>query len=110
MPKDKEELFSLIGEKMLPPKPKENALPYGYWFKTFGESFTNFTNGNISTKDYELTTAQKTISILLKCIDLLRWKNLKRGLKIFNPKYSIFKKIKDPIYRRDVLKALTPWK
>ena len=110
MPKDKEELFSLIGEKMLPPKPKENALPYGYWFKTFGESFTNFANGNISTKDYELTTAQKTISILLKCIDLLRWKNLKRGLKIFNPKYSIFKKIKDPIYRRDVLKALTPWK
>jgi len=108
-PKDEKELYSFISERQLEPKPKQNTLLYGYWAKTFGNPFANFVKGYISVDNYKLTTIQKIIAILLKTIDLLRWKNLKRGLKIFNPKYSIFKKIKDPIYRRGVLKALTPW-
>ena len=113
IPKDKDELFSLIDNKSLLPKPKENALPYGYWFKTFGEDFSNFTNGNISVEDYQLRPTQKAISIILKCFDLLKWKHLKlylRIFKIFKPKNNIIKRmIKDPIYRKNFLKTFIPW-
>lgn len=114
IPKDKDELFSFIDNKYLLPKPKENAVPYGYWYKTFGEDFSNFIKGNISVEDYQLRPTQKVISIILKCFDLLKWKYLKlylRVFKIFNPKNNIIRRmIKDPIYRKNFFKTFTPWK
>jgi hypothetical protein len=110
VPKNKEELFSYIECKNLIPKPKENTIIYGYYAKTFGKPFTNFINGAISTEDYELTKGQKIVTGILKFSNLLYWKNLKKIFKIFNPKNRIFIKLKDPSYRKKLLRTFTPWK
>jgi len=110
VPKNKEELFSYIECKNLIPKPKENTFIYGYYAKTFGKPFTNFINGTISTEDYELTKRQKIVTGILKFLNLLYWKNIKRIFKIFNPKNRIFIKLKDPSYRKNLLRAFTFWK
>jgi hypothetical protein len=109
-PKNKEELFSYIESKNLVPKPKENALIYGYYAKTFGRPFINFVNGYISVEDYELTKKQKIVIGILKFLHLFYWKNIKRVFKVFNPKNRIFIKLKDPFYRKNLLRTFTPWK
>lgn len=109
-PKNEEELFSYIECENLTPKPKENTLIYGYYAKTFGNPFTSFINKNISVEDYELTKNQKIVTSILKFSHLLYWKNIKRVFKIFNPKNRIFTKLKDPSYRKNLIRTFTPWK
>ena len=107
IPKTKEELYSYIDNKNLQAKPKENALPYGYWFNSFGEPYTNFLNKEIKEEDYQLNPKQKQIGILLKIADT---SNYKRILKIFNPKKNIVKKLKDPSFRKNLFRDFMPWK
>lgn len=104
IPKSKDELYSYLDDKNLLPKPKENALIYGFWTKTFGKPFTNFINQEISEKDYTLTSLEKQIGFISK------FKNInfyKRFFEIFNPKYKLRERLKDPIYRKNILNSLT---
>lgn len=107
IPKDKEELFSYIDNRELLPKPKDNALPYGYWFNSFGEPYTNFLNKFIREKEYQLTSNQKRKGLILKLLEL---HNYKRVLKIFNPKRNVLKKLKDPSFRKNLFREFVPWK
>lgn len=107
IPKNKEELYSYIDNKNLSPKPKENALIYGYWARTFGEPFTNFINKTISEEDYALTSSEKLKGFLLKFLNI---NNYKRLFKIFNPKYNFKERLKNPTYRKNVLRLFIPWK
>ncbi|WP_314149941.1 hypothetical protein [Capnocytophaga granulosa] len=107
IPKTKEELYSYIDNKNLQAKPKENALPYGYWFNSFGEPYTNFLNKEIKEEDYQLRPKQKQIGILLKITDI---NNYKRILKVFNPKKNIVKKLKDPSFKKNLFREFAPWK
>ena len=107
IPKNKEELYSYIDNKNLSPKPKENALIYGYWARTFGEPFTNFINKTISEEDYALTSSEKLKGFLLKFLNI---NNYKRLFKIFNPKYKFKERLKNPTYRKNVLRLFIPWK
>ena len=88
-------------------KPKENTLPYGYWFNSFGEPYTNFLNKEIKEDDYQLFPKQKQIGILLEITDT---NNYKRILKVFNPKKNIVKKLKDPSFRKNLFREFVPWK
>jgi fructose-specific component phosphotransferase system IIB-like protein len=38
-PQTSEEVLALLGQSFLPPKPRNNCLPYGYYFLTFGIPF-----------------------------------------------------------------------
>ncbi|MFK8302624.1 hypothetical protein ACI75Y_06905 [Capnocytophaga stomatis] len=107
IPKNKEELFCFLNDKNLQPKPKENALPYGYWFCSFGEPFSNHENGNITEEKYALTKKQRQIGLLKKVGDLGSYK---RALKVLNPKNDIFKKLKDPSFRRNLYREFAPWR
>lgn len=107
IPKNKEELYSYMDNKHLKAKPKENALPYGYWFNSFGKPYTNFLNEAIKEEDYQLSVKQKQKGLLLKLLDI---DNYKRTLKIFNPKKNIFKKFRDPSFRKSLFRELMPWK
>ncbi|MDO4228180.1 MAG: hypothetical protein Q4C98_00030 [Capnocytophaga sp.] len=106
IPTTKEELFSYINTK-LPPKPKENSLPYGYWFNSFGEPFINFANGNVTEKAFQLTKKQKRMGIFKKTVDLGFYKKI---YKAFNPEKNTLKRIKDPAYRKSLLREFMPWK
>lgn len=106
IPKTKEELFSFIDTK-LAPKPKENTLPYGYWFNSFGELFRNFTNGNITEKAFQLTKEQRRVGLLKKMTDTGTYK---RFYKVFNPEKNTLKRIKDPSYRKNLFREFMPWK
>ena len=107
IPKNKEELYSYIDNKELLPKPKENALPYGYWFNSFGEPYTNFLSKAIKEEEYQLTSYQKRKGLLLKILD---FHNYKRVLKVFNPKRNVLKKLKDPSFRKSLFREFVPWK
>lgn len=107
IPKNKEELFYFLDDKNLQPKPRENSLPYGYWFCSFGEPFINHENGDISEQEYKLTPKQKRVGILNRFRDV---DSYKRVLKIFDPKKNMFKKIKDPSFRKSLYREFAPWK
>ena len=114
IPKSKNELYTYLDDKNLLPKPKENALIYGFWTRTFGKPFTHFKNKEISEKDYALTFFEKQIGFLSK------FKNInfyKRFIEVFTPKYRLRERLKNPIYRKNILNSLSntlhlfiPWK
>ena len=107
IPKNKEELYSYIDNKHLIAKPKENALPYGYWFNSFGEPYTNFLNNTVKEEEYHLTPNQKRKGLILI---LLVLHDYKRILKIFNPKRNVLRKLKDPSFRKSLFREFVPWK
>ena len=64
-------------------------------------------NKTISEEDYALTSSEKLKGFLLK---LLNINNYKRLFKIFNPKYKFKERLKNPTYRKTVLRLFIPWK
>jgi hypothetical protein len=60
-PKDKSDIINLILDKNLPPKPKENTLPYGYYLSEFGYDFRYYmadTFGSGKYKDFDLNAVK----------------------------------------------------
>ncbi|MES2857176.1 MAG: hypothetical protein V4692_15005 [Bdellovibrionota bacterium] len=51
-PASREELISLVGDRSLPPLPKENAIRYGYWATTIGFPFQYYRATTLTTGEF----------------------------------------------------------
>lgn len=83
IPNTKNELYNIINDENLPPKPKKNTYPYGFWALKFGEDY-NFSKDTFDENYFTLSNSQKKIFFLKKIFSksffkyLLNNRNLKR--------------------------------
>jgi hypothetical protein len=102
IPKSRDDLYALLNMRNLPPKPKENALKYGYWWLMFGVDFYE-TKG----KDWLFVpkTSEQFLSFLMRTFSL----NTIKRVFYFILKGRVFM-IGDKRYKNSILRELFPWK
>lgn len=102
IPQSINELFALIDNKELTPKPKENSYLYGFAIMTFGEDFLYRKKGVYTSDYFSFRGKEVLISLLKKAFSIQMLKNI---FFMLNPKF--YKKMKYPEYRRTFRKKIS---
>ena len=101
IPQSINELYALIENKELSPKPKENSYLYGFAMMTFGEDFLYRKEG-VYTSDYFSFRGKEVLVSSLKKIFSIQ--TLKNVFFILNPEF--YKRMKYPEYRKTFRKKI----
>nr|WP_294900901.1 hypothetical protein [uncultured Pedobacter sp.] len=104
LPSTESEVYQLIDDFGLAPKPKVNTYKYGFWWMTFGEDFI-YRDVLYSEKSLKPSNLQIGIGVLIKGFSKSLWGRVYGALNI-----NLIRKMKNPAYRKAILREFAPWR